>query len=67
MFIHPLPPEIVDELRAVLSKACVRLEAVDDPGGDASLGEWAAREGQAAKGDPIPGRFCGRLTSSTRQ
>ena len=32
MFIHPFPPEIVDELRAVLSKACVRLEAVDDPG-----------------------------------
>ena len=32
MFIHPLPPEIVDELRAVLSKACVRLEAIDNPG-----------------------------------
>ena len=30
MFIHPLPPEIVDELRAVLAKACVRLEAVDN-------------------------------------
>jgi len=32
MFIHPLPPEIVDELRAVLSKACIRLEAIDNPG-----------------------------------
>jgi hypothetical protein len=32
MFINPLPPEIVDELRAVLAKACVRLEAIENPG-----------------------------------
>jgi hypothetical protein len=32
MLIHALPPEIVDELRAILSDVCGRLEAIDDPG-----------------------------------
>jgi len=32
MFINPLPPEVAEELRSVLAKACVQLEAVDNPG-----------------------------------
>jgi hypothetical protein len=31
MLIHPLPLDLVEELRALLAKACVRLEAVEEP------------------------------------
>ena len=51
MFIHPLPPEIVDELRSVLSKACVRLEAIDNPGHAGHAG--GGFQGELFAGDMI--------------